>query len=132
MRKQVLTSLAGLAAFGLTGCEPYEYGTPGYGVATGPVVYQGTQWAGPPRQPWQGDLQGPGLDILDPWLRETAEGRAVVTLGFNTAAEGVVSEDVAHRANIWFRRYADHNCDMQVTDPEIRTALVSAARAYLR
>ena len=133
MRRHVLTTaLVGLAAFGVAGCEPYEYGEPGYGVSTGPVVYQGTQWAGPPRQPWQGDLQGPGLDILDPWLRETAEGRAVVTLGFNTAAEGVVSEDVAHRANIWFRRYADHNCDMQVTDPEIRTALVSAARAYLR
>ena len=60
------------------------------------------------------------------------EGRAVVTLGFSEAANGLVSEDVAHRANIWFRRYADENCDMRVTDPEIRTALVTATGRYLR
>ena len=82
--------------------------------------------------PYRGDLRGPGLEILDPWLRETREGRAIVTLGFSDAAEGFVSEDTAHRANIWFRRYADENCDMRITDPEIRTALVAAAGRYLR
>ena len=40
-----------------------------------------------PRAPHAGPLHGPGLAILDPWLRETPEGRAVVTLGFRDAAE---------------------------------------------
>ena len=53
-------------------------------------------------------------------------------MGFMAAAEGFVSEDTAHRANIWFRRYADQDRDMRITDPEIRTALVVAAGRYLR
>ena len=69
--------------------------------------------------------------MLDPWLRETREGQAVVTMGFNEAVEGVISEPVAQRANTWFRRYADQNCDMRLTDAEIRTALVSAGGRYL-
>jgi hypothetical protein len=79
-----------------------------------------------------GPLHGPGLELLDPWLKDTPEGRAIVTLGFRDAARGFVDEDVAHRANIWFRRYADGDGDMRVTDPEIRTALVAAAGPYLR
>ncbi|MGZ8997335.1 MAG: hypothetical protein ACXW2T_00620, partial [Allosphingosinicella sp.] len=77
-------------------------------------------------------LNGPGIEILDRWLSETVEGRAIVTLGFRDAARGFVSEDVAHRANIWFRHYADDNRDMKITDPEICTALVTAAGRYLR
>ena len=57
------------------------------------------------------------------------EGVTIVSLGFRDAAEGEVSEDVAHRANIWFRRYADSNRDMRITDEEIRVALVQAATA---
>ena len=93
-------------------------------------AYDGQAWA--TRQPYTGELSGPGVALLDPWLIGTAEGRAIVTLGFRDAADGFVSEDVAHRANIWFRRYADHDCDLRVTDPEIRTALVAAAGRYLR
>ena len=93
--------------------------------------YSGDEWDGP-RRVHSGELRGPGVATLDPWLRETREGRAVVTLGFREAARGFVSEDVAHRANIWFRRYADENSDMRITDPEIRTALVAAAGRYLR
>jgi len=94
------------------------------------IAYDGQAWA--TRQPYTGELIGPGVALLDPWLIGTAEGRAIVTLGFRDAADGFVSEDVAHRANIWFRRYADHDCDLRVTDPEIRTALVAAAGRYLR
>lgn len=83
------------------------------------------------RRPYPGDLDGPGVGLLDPWLAQTVEGRAIVTLGFRDAARGFVSEEVAHRANIWFRRYADHDRDMTITDPEIRTALVAAAGRYL-
>ena len=93
--------------------------------------YDGDDWAGM-RRPYDGELRGPGVELLDPWLLETAEGRAVVTLGFGEAANGFVSEDVAHRANIWFRTYADADCDMRVTDAEIRTALVTATGRYLR
>jgi hypothetical protein len=143
-----------LAASGLCACAwgydgnygqgysyPYGYTAPaGYaqGYGAGPV-YQGAQWAAPrpvaapqaPRQPYTGQLSGPGVETLDEWLRDTAEGRAIVTLGFHDAAEGVISEDVAQRANIWFRHYADNNRDMTITDEEIRTALVAAAGRYL-
>ena len=81
-----------------------------------------------PYRPYDGALSGPGLAILDDWLKETREGRIVVTSGWGEARGGHVSEDVAHRANIWFRRYADRDRNMVVTDEELRTALVHAAR----
>ena len=56
----------------------------------------------------------------------------MVTLSFREAARGFVSEDSAQRANIWFRRCADEDCDLRITDAEIRTALVTAAGRYLR
>jgi len=91
-----------------------------------------------PTERWR---PGPGPPIaaahgpsrhLDDWLKETPEGRAIVTLGFSDAAGGVISAETADRANIWFRRYADSNHDMTITDPEIRTALVAAASRYSR
>jgi len=97
----------------------------------GTFAYAGQEWSGE-RQPHEGELEGPGVEILDDWLKETREGRMIVTLGFRDAAEGVVSEDIAHRANIWFRRYADQDRDMRITDPEIRTALVAAAGRWAR
>ena len=121
----ILSLLAGVAALGVTACAHDSYGRHGR------HAYGGGEWSGP-RQAYEGDLHGPGLAILDPWLKETREGRAVVTLGFRDAARGLVSEDVAHRANIWFRRYADRDCDLRITDPEIRVALVSAAARFLR
>jgi len=93
-------------------------------------AYAGAAWAG--ERPEVDELDGPGVAILDPWLAQTREGVTVVTLGFRDAAEGDVSEDVAHRANIWFRRYADSNRDMRITDEEIRVALVTAAGRYGR
>jgi len=85
-----------------------------------------------PRHAHEGELSGPGLAILDDWLKDTREGRVIVTMGWREAGRGFVSEDVAHRANIWFRRYADRNRDMTITDPEIRTALVAAAGRWTR
>lgn len=106
--------------------EPY-YG-PGYVIPHGDYAYVGDDYRGR-FDPVEG-LDGPGAELLDPWLRHTIEGRAVVTTGFRDAADGYVSEDVAHRANIWFRRYADENRDMRLTDAEIRIALVQAARGF--
>lgn len=145
MLRQAL--LIGFAACGLSACAwgydgygpgysyPYGYSS-AYSYGSGYPAYQGVQWAAPAapqavRQPYTGQLSGPGVERLDEWLRDTTEGRAIVTLGFSDAAEGVVSEDVAHRANIWFRNYADNNRDMTITDDEIRTALVAAAGRYL-
>jgi hypothetical protein len=93
-------------------------------------AYAGAAWEG--ERPQVEELEGPGVEILDRWLAETREGRAIVTLGFSDAAHGDVSVDVAHRANIWFRRYADSDRDMRITDEEIRVALVTAGGGYLR
>ena len=135
MRRRTLLTMTGLAA--LSACAwAYDehYGDPGRSAAaTPPPAYQGRAWAEPRpvRAPFEGELSGPGLAQLDDWLKDTPEGRAIVTLGFTDAAGGVISEETADRANIWFRRYADTNRDMTITDPEIRTALVAASRRYL-
>lgn len=101
----------------------------------GAYSYRGERWRAQswrPRGPYPGALRGAGIGILDEWLRETREGRAVVTVGWRDAHGGEVSEEIAHRANIWFRRYADRDRDMILTDGEIRRALVMAAAPYLR
>jgi hypothetical protein len=129
MRKRAFITLFAVGVMLTIGACAYDdyY----YGRGNGGYAYEGDNWRGE-RQPYEGELRGPGLGILDPWLLETREGRAIVTLGWNTAGEGVISEEVAHRANIWFRRYADYDRDMKITDPEIRNALVSAAGRHTR
>jgi hypothetical protein len=121
--------LAGLSACAL-GYDDY-YSRPDPEMVAHPA-YHGREWSAPRavRMPFEGALTGPGLAQLDDWLKDTPEGRAIVTLGFSDAAGGVISADTADRANIWFRRYADTNHDMTITDPEIRTALVAASRRY--
>lgn len=124
---------AALLLVGVTACswgyDEHYYGTPaGYAPPPAPV-YHGRRWAAP-RQPYSGNLTGPGVAQLDDWLKDTPEGRAIVTLGFRDAANGVISGETADRANLWFRHYADSNRDMTLTDAEIRTALVAAAGRY--
>jgi hypothetical protein len=104
----------------------------GHGWREGGYAYHGRHYGGPARRAYEGELHGPGVGQLDEWLKGTREGQAIVTLGFREAGYGYVSEEVADRANIWFRLYADQNHDMVITDPEIRTALVAAAGPYLR
>ena len=134
MRRRTLFTILALA--GVSACAwGYDdyYNAPGPQAAS-PPAYQGREWAAPQavRTPFEGALTGPGLAQLDDWLKDTPEGRAIVTLGFTDAAGGVISAETADRANIWFRRYADTNHDMTITDPEIRTALVAASRRYRR
>ena len=131
MRKSAILILA--AGLGAGACTYDSYGPYSYGsYSSAPYgAYYGQAWAGQ-RTPYLGDLHGPGVEILDPWLLESREGRTVVTMGFRGTGDGFVSEEVANRANIWFRRYADQDRDMKITDPEIRTALVQAAGRYLR
>lgn len=125
---RALVPLAAAAALA-AGCahDPYDSGPYGSGPYGG-YDYEGTQWAG---RPHVGDLAGPGVEILDPWLAGTAEGQAIVAAGFRAAATGFVDEETAHRANVWFRRYADTDGDLCLTDPEIRVALVQASPGRL-
>lgn len=102
----------------------YRHGPYGYGD----YAYAGERWRG--FEPYRGDLTGPGTDILDPWLIGTEEGRRIVATGFRSAGHGFVDDGTAHRANIWFRRYADSDCDLELTDAEIRVALVQASREH--
>jgi hypothetical protein len=72
-------------------------------------------------------FRGSGGRRLDPWLACTDEGREVVRR-FDQDRDRRIGRATADRANIWFRRHADTNRDMRLTDAEIRTALVNAAR----
>jgi hypothetical protein len=74
-----------------------------------------------------GAFGGPGGERLDPWLACTEEGEDLVRTMF-TGGRGGLDEAEADRANIWFRRHADTNRDMCLTDPEIKAALVNHAR----
>ena len=111
---------AGAAAIGLSACASYgpAHGPPGY---YGDYAYMGEAYRH--RGADRGRFFGPGARIIDPWLADTEEGWYIVTRGFRGAHEGYLTEDVAHRANIWFRRYADADNDMRLTDAEIRRAL---------
>lgn len=74
----------------------------------------------------------PVADRLDPWLVHTEEGRRIVRLGFDSDDDGRLREDTTFRANAWFRRYADTDRDMRLTDEEIRLGLVQASRDHDR
>ncbi len=129
MRRRTIMGLLTLA-LGVSACAYYgDYGQGSYsGVGYGDYRYDGSDYD---RSRWAGDAEGfggRGAHILDPWLALTPEGRQVVTLGFDDNDNGRISEETAHRANLWFRRYADTDRDMRLTDEEIRIALVQATR----
>jgi hypothetical protein len=111
MMRRLETMLVLGAALAASGCA-YD----GYGDGVADYRYDGADY---------GSLAESGLD---PWLEETEEGRAILMDGFTGESGGIVDEEVADRANIWFRRYADTDADMRLTDEEIRVALVQAAR----
>ncbi len=135
MRRHGITILLTLA-LGVSACAYYDdyshgYGPPG-GARFGEYVYHGSAYD---RNGWDEAamrLQGPGADRLDPWLALTSEGRDILARGFNAGAGGYISDEMAERANVWFRRYADHDRDMRLTDEEIRTALAHSASAGAR
>jgi hypothetical protein len=126
MRRRSITALLSLA-LGVSACAYYdEYGHGGYPAAYGDYRYDGDSY-GPGRRADTG-FGGRGGPILDPWLVHTDEGRDVVLLGFDENGNGRISEETAHRANVWFRRYADTDRDMRLTDEEIRIGLAQAAQ----
>ena len=131
MRRAILSLATILTGLGLSACAYDDHYGGGSGRSYGDYSYAGQDWRGRHPGPYRGELRGPGVEILDPWLLETPEGRAIVTVGFRDAVRGRISEAVAERANIWFRQYADQDRDMRITDPEIRLALIYASREHL-
>ncbi len=113
--KLAIAALA--AAMGLQACA---YDT----FASGPGRYGDYAYDG---QAFHG-FEGEGAELLEPWLADTEEGQRIVRLGFQGAADGHVDEATADRINIWFRRYADTDRDLCLTDEEIRVALIQASR----
>jgi hypothetical protein len=115
----VAATLAGCATYG-----GYDPGAEGRGY--GGYRYEGSAWAAR-RGGGGGELRGRGVDILDPWLAGTEEGRRMVRAGWRNARRGRIDPHTAERANIWFRRHADVNRDLCLTDLEIRMALANGA-----
>jgi len=115
------------AAVSLAACATYGHrgGHGGYGA----YRYDGSAWAA---RHGGNPFHGPGADLLDPWLAETDEGRAMVRAGWRGARRGRIGRETAERANIWFRRHADVDRDLCLTDSEIRAALAWGARHISR
>ena len=106
------TAFAALAFLALAACTTYDrYGYDGPHHRGG-WDYDDREWSGR----WGGD----GLDRLDPWLEDTEEGREIVHRQLGPRPWGAVS---VRDLNISFRRSADANRDMRLTDGEIRLAL---------
>jgi hypothetical protein len=126
LRGPIIAALFMVAA-GVSACavyDDYAYGRGYHGHRYGDYQYNGDAYAGWSRAPEA--FSGNGAPLLDPWLAQTEEGRAVVGMGFDEGRRGRISAETAHRANSWFRRYADQDRDMRLTDEEIRLALVQA------
>jgi hypothetical protein len=124
MRKAAILVLLA-AGFGVAGCQTYD----DHGYRDG--RYGGYDYVGSDYERLGNDcgaFGGEGGEMLDPWLACTDEGRDLVRTLFARRRGGRVDADTADEANIWFRRYADHDRDLCLTDPEIRAALVTHAR----
>jgi hypothetical protein len=105
MRRLVLPLLTALM---LTACA-HDY----YGGGYDDYAYAGDDWGG------MGNL-----DVLDPWLEETEEGRVIVQ---RWIGGGAWERDSVRGLNIRFRHFADTDRDLRLTDEEIRIALVRCA-----
>jgi hypothetical protein len=125
---RALLTLAAAAA-SLSACATYgDYGRDD-DYRSGRYRYEGSAWAS---RHGNGPLRGPGADVLDPWLAETEEGNLIVRAGWRGARDGWIDPETAERANVWFRRYADADRDLCLTDAEIRAGLAYAAEQVHR
>jgi hypothetical protein len=125
MRKAATTMLLA-AALGVAGCETYD----DYGYRDDDR-YGGYEYRGDDYERLGNDCPafgGAGGDRLDPWLACTDEGRDLVRTLYDRDRDERLDADTADEANVWFRRYADQDRDLCLTDPEIRAALVTHAR----
>ena len=118
------------AAIGVAACASYYdddrgYGRDGYG-SYGGYHYDGRDYQRLGNR--CGFFRGSGGNRLDPWLACTDEGQEIIRRGFDEDQDRSIGKRTADQANIWFRRHADRNRDMRLTDREIRIALSEATR----
>jgi hypothetical protein len=127
MRKAAIGVLF-TAALGISACTTYydDYGRRGDPGGRGGYDYVGRDYDRPGND--CGFFRGSGGDRLDPWLACTEEGRGIVRRGFDRDGDRRIGAETATRANIWFRRHADTDRDLRLTDPEVRAALVNGER----
>ena len=92
--------------------DRYRYADRGYDD----YGYAGEEWA---------DRELDDLFSLDPWLEDTREGQVIVGRSLGQAYHPEAIRDL----NIRFRRFADTDRDLRLTDYEIRLALVRCATA---
>jgi len=71
---------------------------------------------------------GDGARHLDPWLSGTQPGQRLVLGFFDHNYNGRIGVDRAREANRWFRRFADRDHDLRITDDEINRALIALDR----
>ena len=122
MRKSSVALLAAAAA--LAGCATYDDDY-GHGRRSD-YRYAGSDYDRLGND--CGTFRGSGGHLLDPWLACTGEGEDLVRARFDRGHNGSISRKTADRANIWFRRHADTDRNMRLTDPEIKAALVTHVR----
>ena len=108
-RSHMILALAGAAA--LAGCATDDH----YADSSYPR-YQGGSYGAH-------GVGGTGADRLDPWLAGTRAGQKLVLVRFDRNHNGEIGSDRAWQANRWFRRFADTNRDLWITDREISLAL---------
>lgn len=123
MRKLWIGTLFG-SALGMAACTTYY--DDGGRARVGGYDYVGRNYDRPGNG--CGFFGGSGGPVLDPWLACTREGQGIVALGFDSDRDRRISRATAERANIGFRRHADRDRDMRLTDAEIRAALVEVGR----
>ncbi len=101
---------------------------PGFRYAAGRVpIYVGDDFEGD-----QASIGGDGAEWLDPWLSGTVPGQHLVQTRFDRNFNGRIGIDRAGEANRWFRRFADRNGDLRLTDREISWGLVTIDRSLRR
>lgn len=71
---------------------------------------------------------GDGARHLDPWLNGTQPGQRLILAFFDRNYNGRIGVDRAGEANRWFRRFADRDHDLRVTDDEINRGLIALDR----
>lgn len=128
MRKAAIGALF-VSALGMAACATYYDGDERHGMhgrSYGGYAYQGGDYDRIAND--CGFFGGSGGRTLDPWLACTREGQGIVRRGFDGDDDRRLGRRTAERANIWFRRHADTNRDMRLTDPEVRAALVNGER----
>jgi hypothetical protein len=109
--RRLLLPLLGLV--GLAACTHHDrHGYQGYGDDGAYGDYRGQAWDDPE-----------DLFRLDPWLTETEEGRTIVERSLGQ----VYHPEAIRELNIRFRRFADTDRDLRLTDHEIRLALIRCA-----